>query len=49
MTDEKFERVREKLDDALERERILRKAVEWYANPRNADGGVRAQAALKNA
>ncbi len=34
MTDEKYERVREKLDDALDRERTLRHALEWYIGSR---------------
>jgi len=58
MTDERLEKVQEKLADALDRERILRQAVEWYADPKNytlrrpmvlEDAGNRAKAALKNA
>jgi hypothetical protein len=45
----------EKLADALERERTLRAAVEWYADRSNyearvvRDGGARARAAIRNA
>lgn len=60
MTDEKLEKVREKLANALDREHTLRLAVEWYADDKNwgnkslrspatIDRGNRAKAALKNA
>jgi hypothetical protein len=61
MTDEREDKLRDKLMDALERERTLRQAVEWYADPKNwgrgpirgtlatVDRGNRARAALKNA
>jgi hypothetical protein len=41
MSDEQYERVAGKLQDALDRERVLRQAVEWYADPKNwARGSV---------
>ena len=51
-------RLRDKLADALDRERFYKQACEWYSKPENyngpkpavlADGGARARTALKNA
>ena len=39
MSDERLEKVQEKLADALERERTLRQAVEWYADEKNWKSG----------
>ena len=50
--------LRDKLADALDRERFYKQACEWYSKPENytgpkpaglADGGARARTALKNA